>query len=161
MNIRPCVPADAPQICTIYNHYVRESAITFEESPVSDTEMAQRIAEVTARLPWLVSEQDGQIVGYAYATAWKARSAYRYSVESTVYLSPAAAGRGAGATLYQALIDELRRSDLHCVIGTIALPNAASVALHEKLGFVKVGQFKEVGRKFGCWVDVGYWQLVL
>jgi len=159
--IRACEPPDASQVCQIYNHYVRETVVTFEEIPVVEHDMAQRIAEVTERLPWLVWEQHGTIVGYAYATAWKARSAYRFSVESTVYLSQSFAGRGIGTQLYQALIADLRGRSVHCIVGGIALPNPASIALHEKLGFSKIGQFKEIGWKFGRWVDVGYWELVL
>jgi len=159
--IRACEPPDASQVCQIYNHYVRETVVTFEEIPVVEHDMAQRIAEVTERLPWLVWEQHGTIVGYAYATVWKARSAYRFSVESTVYLSQSFAGRGIGTQLYQALIADLRGRNVHCIVGGIALPNPASIALHEKLGFSKVGQFKEIGWKFGRWVDVGYWELVL
>ena len=159
--LRPCQPSDAKQICAIYNHYVRDTVVTFEEEPVADQEMAQRIADVTQRQPWLVLEQDDAIQGYAYATAWKTRSAYRHSVESTVYLAPSATGRGLGTRLYEALIAELRERDVHCVVGGIALPNAASVALHEKLGFQPIGRFSEIGRKFGQWVDVGYWQRVL
>jgi len=159
--IRACEPPDASQVCQIYNHYVRETVVTFEEIPVVEHDMAQRIAEVTERLPWLVWEQHGTIVGYAYATAWKARSAYRFSVESTVYLSQSFAGRGIGTQLYQALIADLRGRNVHCIVGGIALPNPASIALHEKLGFSKIGQFKEIGWKFGRWVDVGYWELVL
>src|SRR5262245_54996759 len=159
--IRNCNSSDASQVCEIYNHYVQLTVITFEEVPVAEHEMAQRINEVTEHLPWFVWEQSGSIVGYAYATPWKARSAYRFSVESTVYLSPDFAGRGIGTKLYQALIAELRRCNVHCAVGGIALPNPASVALHEKLGFSKIGQFKEIGWKFGRWVDVGYWELVL
>ena len=159
--IRACEPPDASQVCQIYNHYVRETVVTFEEIPVVEHDMAQRIAEVTERLPWLVWEQHGTIVGYAYATVWKARSAYRFSVESTVYLSQSFAGRGIGTQLYQALIADLRGRSVHCIVGGIALPNPASIALHEKLGFSKIGQFKEIGWKFGRWVDVGSWELVL
>jgi L-amino acid N-acyltransferase YncA len=159
--IRPCQPADAAQICGIYNHYVRETVVTFEESPVLEAEMARRIGDVTAQLPWLVTERDGVIQGYAYATPWKTRAAYRHSVESSVYLARHAVGKGLGVQLYAALIAELRQRGLHCVIGGAALPNPASVALHEKLGFHKVAQFPEVGFKFGQWVDVAYWELVL
>jgi phosphinothricin acetyltransferase len=159
--IRPCLPADAPRICEIYNYYVRETVVTFEEAPVEDDDMAGRIEEVAARFPFLVSERDGKVVGYAYAARWHARSAYRFSVESTIYLAPNAGGRGIGSVLYAALLAELRSLGVHCVIGGIALPNPSSVALHEKFGFRKVGQLDEIGWKFGNWVDVGYWQLVL
>jgi L-amino acid N-acyltransferase YncA len=159
--IRACTAADAAALCAIYNHYVLETVITFEETPVATTEMAQRIADVTARFPWLVAEEGGTVVGYAYATPWKARSAYRFSVESTVYVAPGQMGRGVGTALYRELSDALRTLGVHCVVGGIALPNAASIALHEKLGFRKIGQFVEIGRKFDRWVDVGYWELIL
>lgn len=159
--IRPCTPDDADQICGIYNHYVCETVITFEEAPVTPADMAQRIADVTSRLPWIVWEADTKILGYAYATPWKVRSAYRYSVESTIYLAPQAGRQGIGTRLYQALISDLRQKGVHSVVGGAALPNPASVALHEKLGFSKVAQFRQIGRKQDRWVDVGYWQLIL
>jgi L-amino acid N-acyltransferase YncA len=159
--IRPARSEDAAQICVIYNHYVRETVVTFEESPVSAAEMVLRIADITTRLPWLVWEEGGIILGYAYASPWKVRAAYRHSVEASIYLPPSATGRGIGSGLYKALIDDLRHRHIHAVIGGAALPNPASVALHERLGFEKVAQFKQVGFKFGRWVDVAYWQLVL
>ncbi len=158
--LRHCTPADAAQICDIYNHYIRETVITFEESPVLSVEMARRIADISQTLPWLVWKEEGRILGYAYATPWKSRAAYRHSVESSIYLAPAATGRGLGSKLYSALIADLRNRGLHCVIGGAALPNPASVALHERLGFSKVAQFREVGFKFGRWIDVAYWQLI-
>jgi L-amino acid N-acyltransferase YncA len=158
--IRPCTAADAAGICSIYNHYVLETIVTFEEVPVQVEDMARRIVDVTSRFPWLVCEQDGLICGYAYAGTWKERSAYRYSVESTVYLAPHVTGRGIGTALYSALLEALRGTDVHCAVGGISLPNAASVALHEKLGFTNIGHFREVGRKFDRWVDVGYWEIV-
>jgi len=160
-SIRACTSADAAAICDIYNRYVRETVITFEEAPVAPDEMAQRIGDVTAHLPWLVTEEQGAILGYAYATPWKTRSAYRFSVETTVYVAPGHMRRGLGAALYRQLIDELRRRGVHAAVGGIALPNAASIALHEKLGFKNIGQFVEIGRKLDRWVDVGYWELIL
>ena len=159
--LRQCTPTDAAQICDIYNYYVRETVITFEEAPVLEADMARRIADITPRLPWLVWEENGTIVGYAYATRWKARAAYQQSVESSIYLAQQATGRGLGSRLYTALIAELRQRRLHCVIGGAALPNPASVSLHEKLGFSKVAEFREVGFKFGRWIDVAYWELIL
>jgi phosphinothricin acetyltransferase len=158
--IRPAVPADAAAICRIYNHYVSATVITFEEEPVTEAEMARRVVEVTSRpLPWLVAEAARDVLGYAYATPWRPRSAYRFSVESTVYLDPVATGRGVGRQLYEALLSELRTRGVHCVIGGIALPNPASVGLHERMGFTKVGHLEEVGWKRDRWVDVGYWEL--
>jgi phosphinothricin acetyltransferase len=161
-HIRSASPADAAAICAIYNHYVTTTTITFEEDAVAESDMAQRIADVAAAgLPWLVVEIGGRVVGYAYATRWRVRPAYRYSVESTVYVDKAYGGQGMGRALYAALLDALRQRDLHLVIGGIALPNEASVGLHENLGFHKVAHFSEVGMKFGRWVDVGYWELNL
>jgi L-amino acid N-acyltransferase YncA len=159
--IRTATTADAAAIADIYNHYVRETIITFEETPVSTDEMARRIADIGARHPWLVFEYDGAVAGWAYATEWKPRSAYRLSVETTVYLADSHRGRGTGTALYKALLAELTARKLHTAVGVIALPNAASIALHEKLGFAKVAHVAEVGRKFDRWVDVGYWQLIL
>jgi phosphinothricin acetyltransferase len=159
--IRACVPGDAARICDIYNYFVRDTVVTFDESPVDETDMARRIAEVTARLPWLVWESAEGILGYAYASPWKTRAAYRHAVEASIYLAPLATGRGLGTRLYEALIEDLRNRDLHCVIGGAALPNPASAALHAKLGFTKVAEFKQVGYKFGRWIDVAYWELVL
>lgn len=159
--IRAATGDDAAAVAAIYNHYIATTTISFEEQPVAAAEMAGRIASVGATLPWLVFEQDGIVMGYAYATPWRVRSAYRFSVESSVYVSPAHPRRGIGSRLYRALLDELRTRGLHMVIGGIAQPNEASVALHEAMGFEKVAHFKEVGMKFGRWVDVAYWELRL
>lgn len=162
MNIRPVTLDDAPAIASIYNHFVLTTSISFEEQAVPASDMAQRIADVQAAdLPWLVAEQDGAVLGYAYATKWRVRNAYRFSVESTVYLAPDSGGKGIGTVLYRELLERLRAGGYHLAIGGIALPNPASVALHEKLGFEKVAQFSEVGFKFDRWTDVGYWQLKL
>jgi phosphinothricin acetyltransferase len=159
--IRKAKPVDTKDIVGIYNHYVLNSTVTFEEEVVSVEDMGARIANVTAaNLPWLVAEEDGLVIGYAYATNWKARSAYRHSVESSVYLATSAYGQGYGSQLYTALLDELKMIGIHAVMGGICLPNPASVRLHEKFGMTKVAHFKQVGFKFGEWVDVGYWQLV-
>jgi phosphinothricin acetyltransferase len=124
--------------------------------------MAKRIADLQSQtLPWLVAEKDGSVIGFAYATPWKTRSAYRFSVEITVYLAPGHGRNGVGSALYQQLFEHLRARGAHSVIGGIALPNDASVALHEKFGLSKVAHFHEVGFKFGRWIDVGYWQLTL
>lgn len=160
--IRRALISDADAVARIYNHYIRNTFVTFEETQLSAREMAARIEELdAASLPWLVMEHDEQVIGYAYASKWKGRCAYRYSVESTVYLDPAHAGQGRGTALYTALFAALRDNGMHIVIGGIALPNAASVALHEKLGMQKVAHFQEVGFKLARWIDVGYWQMKL
>ena len=162
MNIRDASVEDAEPIASIYNHFVLTTSISFEEAAVPAVEMVGRIADVQAAgLPWLVAEIDGAVAGYAYATKWRMRHAYRFSVETSVYLSPAHAGKGLGTALYRAVLARLRDGGYHSAIGGIAQPNAASVALHEKLGFEKVALFREVGFKFDRWVDVGYWELKL
>ena len=160
--LRTATPADAVAIAGIYNYYVVNTIVTFEEESVPGDEMAQRISTtLAAGLPWLVWAEEGKILGYAHASKWKSRCSYRFSVESTIYLDKAATGCGIGTKLYAALIARLKQDKYHGVSGGVALPNAASVALHEKLGFVKVAQFKEVGWKFDAWIDVGYWELLL
>lgn len=161
VKIRNASPSDAPEIAAIYNHFILETVITFEETAISDDEMAGRISEVSEKFPWIVCVEAGRILGYAYASSWKSRCAYRNSVETTVYLDPTVAGRGLGKLLYQELLNRLRGLGLHAAIGGIALPNEASVRLHEKCGFEKVAHFKEGGFKFGNWIDVGYWQVLL
>lgn len=162
VRIRSATPDDAGAIAGIYNHYVTNAVATFEEEPVPATDMARRIEDIAAfSLPWLVAESAGGIAGYAYASKWKGRCAYRFSVESTVYVDAATIGRGIGLLLYTALMERLREGNLHSIIGGIALPNEASVRLHEKLGFRQVAHFHDVGFKFGRWVDVGYWQLIV
>lgn len=157
--IRSATSSDCEAIAQIYNYYIRETIITFEEQEVTAEEMEVRVEDVvTAGLPWLVVEDAGGIAGYAYAKKWKVRAAYRHSVETTIYLEPTRTGMGIGRFLYEALIGVLREKPIHTIIGGIALPNAASVALHERLGFVKVAHFAEVGFKFNQWIDVAYWQ---
>lgn len=158
-SIRSATSSDCEAIARIYNYYIRETIITFEEQDVGGAEMEARVADVmNGGLPWLVVKDAGGIAGYAYATKWKVRAAYRHSVETTIYLEPTRTGMGIGRFLYETLISALRERPIHTVIGGIALPNAASVALHERLGFVKIAHFKEVGFKFNQWIDVAYWQ---
>jgi len=159
--IRSANPADADTIAGIYNHYILHTVISFEEEPVSGADMQGRMAEVQRNFPWLVYEEDGAIAGYACATPWKNRGAYRHAAETTIYVDKAQLGKGIGARLYEPLLQTLRDRDLHVVMAGIALPNDGSVAIHEKFGFVKVGHYREIGRKFDRWVDVGYWQLML
>lgn len=160
--LREATAQDAAALASIYNYYVEHSVITFEEEVLAPGEMAARVAETRgAGLPWLVVESGDAVAGYAYASKWKGRCAYRFSVEVTVYLAPDHLGRGLGSALYRALFADLGKRGYHCAIGGIALPNDASVALHERLGMEKVAHFREVGYKFGRWIDVGYWQGVL
>jgi len=158
--IRPVRAADASCLCDLYNHFVVTSIVTFDEERLTEDTFAARIADVSEMHPWFVYDLDGAPIGYALASPWKSRCAYRYSVETTVYVSPAHQGRGIGTALYRYLIDSLVKTEVHSLIAGIALPNPASIALHENLGFEKIGLFKEVGRKFDRWLDVGYWELL-
>ena len=160
--VRSVQPSDASRIAAIYNHYVTHTAVTFEESDVSPIDMESRIHDVLASgLPFLAVESGGEVVGYAHASKWKGRCAYRFSVEVSAYIHHDALGRGFGSALYQALCPLLADKGFHALIGGIALPNDASIRLHEKFGFRQVARFPEVGFKFGRWVDVGYWQLIV
>ena len=121
------------------------TAISFEEQPITPADMKQRIDEEIVALPWLVWDETGKLQGFCYAGKWKGRCAYRYSVESSIYLHRDFTGMGIGTQLYDALLCDLRQKGLHVVIGGIALPNEHSVALHEKMGFRKVAHFEQVG----------------
>lgn len=161
-DIRAATAADDESLARIYNFYIEQTTATFEEECVTGADMIARLREVhEASLPWLVAEEGEQVVGYAYATNWKRRIGYRYSAEVTVYLDQAHPGRGIGSMLYDRLLPMLAPREIRVAIGGIALPNDASVALHEKFGFEKVAHFREVGIKFGKWIDVGYWEKIL
>jgi len=162
--IRSATKSDASSITEIYNYYVLNTAVTFEEEEVSAAEMVSRIQNhASTSLPWLVAELGQQIIGYAYATPWKERTSYQYSVEITVYLKADMQAKGWGTRLYKQLINELTNSPkrVHAVLAGISLPNPASIALHEKLGMKQVAEFKEIGFKLNRWVDTGYWQMIL
>jgi len=162
MTVRAAEPSDAAAVAEIYNHYVRETIVTFEEEPVTAAEIARRMEDVRiSRLPWLVADRAGRTVGYAYARPWKPRHGYRFSTEVAVYVAPDRGRQGIGSLLYSALLADLPERDVHAALGGIALPNDASVALHEKFGFRKVAHLAQVGFKFGRWIDVGYWQRLL
>ena len=159
--IRPVTLADAPQIATLYNEYIVNTTITFEEEPVSSADIEHRIADYTTSYPWLVCEEDGVLRGYCYATRWRLRSAYRHSAETTVYVRREDHGKGIGSALYSRLIDDMSGGNTNVLVAGIALPNDKSVRLHERLGFAKVAHFSEIGRKHERWLDVGYWELKL
>lgn len=160
MEIRDCKAGDIAAICEIYNHFIAHDLCTFEEAPVDVQEMSRRVNDVQQQYPWLVCEKADEIVGYAYATAWRSRSAYRHSAEVSVYVKTGEEGQGIGKKLYEVLLPMLS-GQCRALMGGITLPNAASVKLHEYFGFEKVAHFKEVGYKFDQWVDVGYWQKLL
>ena len=159
--IRPIKQADLQAVADIYNGYITDSVATFEEQEINVAELKQRVTQVNQhQLPWLVAELDGDVVGYCYAAPWKPRSAYRFSVEVTVYLAEDAFGRGIGTALYNELFPLLASMEIHSAQAGISLPNNASVKLHEKMGMSKVAHFSQIGFKFGQWIDVGYWQRV-
>lgn len=159
MNIRHCVTQDAAAICSIYNHYVASSVITFEESEVSKAEM---IARIEKGYPWLVLENaQGEILGYAYGAPWAIRSAFRHTLEITVYLHHEQGGHGYASALYEHLMPLLKARECHVIVAAISLPNPQSIHLHEKFAFEQVAHFKQVGYKFDRWIDVGHWQLTL
>lgn len=162
MLVRHADPArDAAACVAIYAPYVTDSAVSFEEAPPSTEQFAAHIAATSARYPWLVIEDAGTVVGYAYASQHRARAAYRWAADVGIYVDPARHGAGAGRRLYEALIDLLRRQRLHRACAGITLPNDASIALHRALGFEHVGTYRSIGWKAGAWRDVSWWQLAL
>ncbi len=152
---------DAAQIADIYNGYVKNTDISFETEQVSKAEMQERIRQIAARYPYIVYEKEGRIAGYCYAHEWKGRAAYSKTLETTVYLHPAFKRQGIGNALMRALIEECRKSGFHALIACITDDNKGSIALHEQLGFRQVSHFKEVGYKFGRWLGVVDYELLL
>ncbi len=161
MIIRDFGDDDIDSIARIYNYYIKNTTITFEEVEINPTEMLVRIQNIKALFPFLVCEDAGAVVGYAYATKWKDRSAYRYTAEVTIYLDPNHVGKKIGQQLYTELLTQLNLKNFHMLLACIAIPNDASIRLHEKFGFIQTAYFKEVGFKFNQWLDVGYWSKVL
>jgi len=161
--IREVTDQDASAITHIYNHYIINHTATFELEEVTSSIMLQRIKAVKQnKLPWLVLEnENAEVIGYAYASKWKERLAYKNSVEITIYLDHHLTQKGLGTSLYHAIFTLLKQRNIHAVMAGISLPNNASVALHEKFGMEKVAHFSEVGQKFNQWIDVGYWQKLI
>jgi phosphinothricin acetyltransferase len=154
--IRLAEANDAGAIAAVYRPYVERSHFTFEEVPPGPAEIEARLANQLH--PWLVAEEAGRVIGYASTSPMRNRAAYRWSVETGVYLAPAAQGRGIGRRLLAAHLEQLERQGFVTAIAGIALPNDASIALHEKLGFTMSGIERGVGFKLGRWIDVGRWQ---
>lgn len=159
--IRDVLLSDANRIHEIYNNYVENSQATFQEQPLSLEEIETQIQRIIKNFPWIVYQEADKIVGYTYADKWKEKTAYRYTVETSIYLDPEYLGKGIGSKLKGAMINELKKQGFHCVISAISLPNPASIAMCEKFGFQKAGQLREIGYKFDEWIDIGYWQLLL
>ncbi|WP_308992620.1 N-acetyltransferase family protein [Mariniflexile litorale] len=157
--IRPVKMKDAQQLVDIYNHYVLNTVVTFDDVPFTVDAFKEKIESIYKIYPFYVFEEDNKILGYAYANKWREKPAYKHTVESTVYLHHEAQGKQIGTILYTELLKQLKEQDYHVVVGGLTLPNEASVKLHEKFGFTQVSHFKEVGLKFDKWLDVGFWQL--
>ena len=160
-NIRAAVQADAASLLAIYGPFVENSAVSFETKVPSVEEFAARIDKALKGWQWLVAEQDGQCIGYAYGSSHRERPAYRWSVEVSVYVRPDAHRRGVGRALYRRLFDDLTRKGFCNAFAGVALPNDGSIALHRSVGFEPIGVFKSVGHKFGQWQDVAWFQRVL
>lgn len=153
-SIRDAVPGDAAQILAIYTPYVTDTCVSFETEAPSAREFARRISESLERYAYLVCEAGGEIVGYAYASEYRSRPAYRYSANTSVYIKQGFHRQGIGRALYETLFDRLRERGFYTLIAGIALPNPASVALHRAMGFREVGVYHNIGYKLGEWRDV-------
>lgn len=159
--IRTVRLSDATAIAEIYKYYVEQTTVSFEvDAPTAD-EMAERIRTISAHHPYFVYEQDGRILGYCYVHPWKDREAYCHTMETTIYLVPEAKGQGIGTRLMQTLLDACRKCDYRALIACITAENEASVAFHKRFGFEQASYFKQVGQKFGRWLDVVDYELVL
>jgi phosphinothricin acetyltransferase len=152
---------DASACAELYAPFVTDTAISFEERPPETAEFAERIERTSRSYPWLVAEEDGRVVGFAYASAHRTRAAYRWAADVAVYVASDQRRRGVGRALYEALLSLLAEQGVRIACAGIALPNQASVALHEALGFQHVGVYRRIGWKAGAWHDVGWWQLEL
>lgn len=158
MTLRDATALDAAACAAIYAHYVEHSTATFEEVAPGAAEMATRIAKAQERHTWLVAEREGQVLGYAYGGPFKARAAYRFSCEVSVYVDASARGAGVGRTLYAALLARVEALGMRMACGGVTLPNDASVALHLAMGFEQVGTYRRIGWKHGQWRDVAWFQ---
>lgn len=157
LNYRLARLEDAAALLEIYRPAIEESAISFEETSPSVEEFAARICDAAEERPWLVVELDNQVAGYAYASRFRERSAYRWCAESAIYVASWAQQRGVGAGVYQKLMEQCRLRRITTLMGVITLPNEASIRLHEKLGFQHTGTWPRCGHKLGRWWDVGVW----
>lgn len=161
MAIRPARDEDFAALTTITNHYITTSTIHFAYEPLGPDELLAQWHGYRERFPWLVTEVDGEVRGYAKAGTWRARAAYDWTAETGIYIADAARGRGLGKPLYVALLAALTERGFHSAVAGITLPNDASVALHEALGFTACGVVKDAGWKHGGWHAVSFWQKLL
>ncbi len=161
MTPRPAEPADFQDIARLTNSFIRDTAIHFGLNEQTPEELASIHAEHAGTHPWYVGTTDGRFAGYAKSAPWRSRAAYDKTVETTVYVEQHARRQGIARALYKALLRDLHQRGFHTAVAGITLPNPPSVAFHESLGFTPVATFREVGRKFDAWHDVGFWQLHL
>ncbi len=161
MKIRQVELADAAAIARIYNPYVLDTTITFEVEAVSADEMRRRIAEIQGKYPYIVCEEDGNVVGYCYAHPWRMRAAFCHTAEVSIYVDSACRGNGLGKALLEELIQRCKAQGLHVLIAGITEGNEHSRHLHENFGFRKVAQYDEVGYKFGRWLELSQYELLL
>ncbi|MFM9936141.1 MAG: arsinothricin resistance N-acetyltransferase ArsN1 family B [Novosphingobium sp.] len=161
LTIRPARADDAAACAAIYRPFVAESWVSFELEPPDAAEMAARIARYGASHVWLVAERGGAVIGYAYGSPHRERAAYTSSCDVAIYVGSGCARSGVGRALYNQLLGLLKAQGLHAAFAGIALPNPASIALHEACGFTPLGIYREVGWKMGRWSDVGWWQRLL
>jgi phosphinothricin acetyltransferase len=161
VTVRLAGGADAADCAAVYAPFVRDTPVSFEESPPSAEGMQAKIEANLMQLPWLVAQRSGAFAGYAYATPHRSRAAYRWAVDTSVYVAAEARRSGVGGVLYRALFAVLSAQGYQRAYAGIALPNPASVGLHEAVGFVPVGVYERVGFKLGRWHDVGWWARTL
>lgn len=158
MKIRPATESDAEDVLTIYKPIVNETAVSFELTAPTIEQMRQRIQSSLETHGWLVAQDNNEVVGYAYASTHRPRQAYQFSVEVSAYVRPDKQGQGLARDLYQRLFAQLRQRQFHYAFAGIALPNDASIAFHQSMGFESIGVFRDVGFKFEKWHDVQWWQ---
>ena len=159
--IRIASPGDAGDMVDIYAPFIRETAVTFENDVPSVEDFAGRVAHVLERFPWLACHDGGSVIGYAYATPHRARPAYRWSAETSIYVAEGRRRSGVGRALYAALLEILRVQGISNAYAGITLPNSESAGFHESFGFRWIGTFPSGGYKLGAWRDVGWWHLRL
>jgi phosphinothricin acetyltransferase len=160
-NIRKVEVTDAPRLRDIYNHYIASTVMTFETETLSEEQVVERIKKYTPLYPWYVAEVDGSVIGYAYASEFIERSAYKYTSEITIFIDKDYTRGGCGKLLFSKLIEDMKELKYAALMSIIAAPNSPSVRLHKTFGFEKVGHLKKAGYKLGRWVDVEYWELLL
>lgn len=161
LTLREARPTDAAALLDIYAPFILHTTITFETEVPSEAAFAERVRQYAERFPWLLAEEEGRVLGYCYAATHRARSAYQWAVESSVFVAPQAQRRGLATTMYQTLLTALRAQGLHRVYAGVTLPNDASLGLHTALGFTPVGVYERVGFKHGAWRDTAWYQYSL